>query len=77
MKPASAPVGNSATMAPISEIVIATFRLAKRYGTEAGQRSFHSTCRGVADHVRINSTCNGSGEVKPFTMPIAIGKKQR
>jgi len=34
-------------------------------------------CREVADHVRINSICNGSGEVKPFTMPIAIGKKQR
>ena len=64
-------------MAPISEIVIATLRLANRYGTAAGHRSFHSTCRGVADQVRINSSCIGSGEVKPFTMPIVIGKKQR
>ena len=75
--PASAPVGSSATMAPISEIVMATFRLANRKGTAAGQRSFQSTWRGVADQVRINSICSGSGEVKPFTMPIAIGKKQR
>ena len=75
--PASAPVGNSATMAPTSEIVTATFRLVNRKGTAAGQRNFHNIWRGVADQVRINSTCSGSGEVKPFTMPIATGKKQR
>ena len=40
----SAPVGSSPTMAPTRLIATATFRLANRNGTEAGQRSFQKIC---------------------------------
>src|SRR5579862_7333986 len=75
--PACAPVGSSATMAPISDIVIETLRLVNRNGTADGQRSFQNICVGVADQVRIRSRWIGSGEVRPFTMPTAMGKKHR
>ena len=53
-----------------SRVIVAT-------GTADGQRSFDSTCRCVADHVRIRSSCIGSGDVKPFTMPTVTGKKHK
>src|SRR5262249_6740468 len=71
------PVGNSPTIAPISEIVIATLRLVNRNGRDAGQRSFQKICAGVADQVRIRSRWIGSGEVRPFTMPVVTGKKHK
>ncbi len=64
-------------MAPTSEIVTDTFRLANRNGIDAGQRSFQSTCSLLADQVRIRSSWIGSGEVRPFTMPMVTGKKHR
>ena len=61
----------------MSEVVTATVGLANRNGTEAGRRSFHSTWEGVADQVRMRSRWIGSGDVSPFTIPIATGKKHR
>lgn len=55
---------------------IATSRDAKE-GTEAGTRRRQKVCAGVASQVRIRSRCSRSGEVRPFTMPMVTGKKQR
>ena len=42
-----------------------------------GQRSLAKVCASVALYVRIRSSCSGSGERSPFTMPMAMGKKLR
>ena len=58
-------------------MAMATLSEAKRKGIDDGQRSFQKVCQRSALSVRMRSSCMTSGEVRPFTMPMVTGKKQR
>jgi hypothetical protein len=49
----------------------------KRYGSDAGARSFQRIDHRLAAYDRISSTARGSAEVRPRSVLIATGKKVR
>ena len=64
-------------MAPTSDAAIAILSEVKKYGIDAGNRSFQKVWPALACQVRIWSSCIWSGLRSPFTMPTTTGKNDR
>ena len=64
-------------IAPTTAAGAAIFSAVKRYGNEAGIRSFQRIFQRFAAYERISSTARGSADRSPRSVLIVTGKKVR
>jgi hypothetical protein len=69
--------GKLPMIAPTTHAVAAILKAAKRYGSEAGTRSFQSTVHRLAAYEFMSSCARGSADWRPRRALIATGKKVR
>src|SRR6185369_12543207 len=71
------PDGSSPISAPMTDAAAATRSDEKRYGTDVGSRSFHSTASLPAAYERISSKARASAARRPRSAAIVTGKNVR
>ena len=76
-RPSWIPEGSSPTIAPTTLAVAEIFRAEKRYGSDAGTRSFQRIAERLAAYERISSSARGSADWSPRSALIVTGKKVR
>src|SRR5579864_2677796 len=64
-------------IAPTTLAVADSRSAEKRYGSDEGTRSFHSTVHRLAAYVRISSSARGSAARRPRSVLIVTGKNVR
>src|SRR6266545_6062822 len=64
-------------IAPTTLAVAEIFSAAKRYGSDAGTRTFQRTASRPAAYERISSSALGSAELRPRSVLIVTGKNVR
>src|SRR5262245_38153012 len=72
----SLPPTNSPMTAPITERVLATFRLLKRYGSAFGSLTLENSCHRPECRMRQRSSNSSSIATSPVTMLTTIGKNE-
>src|SRR5918996_2975563 len=80
MAPPSPPwmeAGSSPMIAPTMLAVAEILKAAKRYGSEAGTRSFQRTFHALAAYERMSSSARGSADCRPRSVLIVTGKNVR
>src|SRR5712691_11916293 len=64
-------------IAPTMDAVAEIFSAEKRYGSDVGKRSFHSTVQRFPAYERISSTARRSAALRPRSVAMTTGKKVR